>query len=342
MKERAREPAIVALTPRGAELGRQLAEALSRGEVVLAAGKLRPCLTELFLAGRPLVCVMALGIVVRVLGPVVRDKATDPPVVVVDEAGRFAVSVVGGHGAGANALAEEAARALGATAVITTASEALGLPAVDLIGRALGWKMERDAARTTVAAIVVRGETVAVYQDAGAADWWREFGDWPATFQRVGQWPQGGWPAALVISDRQVSASDVPTVTYRPPTLVLGVGCRRGASCEEIEELFERVFRDRGLAALSLRTVATASLKADEPGLIEFAARHAVPLQCFTLAELAAVTPLPTPSERVRAKIGIAGVAEPAALLAAGASELVVPKQRGRRVTLAVARKDEP
>jgi cobalamin biosynthesis protein CbiG len=130
-------------------------------------------------------------------------------------------------------------------------------------------------------------------------------------------------------------------VVYRPPTLALGVGCRRGVPCAEIEELFQEVCRTEGVSPLSLGAVATASLKADEPGLQEFAARHGVPLQAFTPEELERVGPLPTPSETVRARVGVAGVAEPAALLAAGARDLVMPKRRGRRVTMALARRED-
>jgi cobalt-precorrin 5A hydrolase len=333
--------AIVALTPGGAELARRLARALGRGEVILARGAVRQTLAEVFEAHRPLVCVMALGIVVRILGPLAHAKTSDPPVVVVDEGGRFAISVLGGHGAGANTLAGEVAQALGAVTVVTTASEALGLPAVDLIGRRQGWRIEREGALTAVAGVVVRGEPVAVYQDAGCRQWWQDFGDWPPSFHYVETWPQESWSAALLISDRVLPAAPVPVVTYRPPTLVLGIGCRRGVPCEEMEELFEEVCRAHRLAPLSLRAVATVSLKASEPGLIELARRRGLPLQSFTIAELAAVTPLPTPSATVKARIGIAGVAEPAALLAAGAAELLVPKQKGRRVTMALARKDE-
>src|SRR5437016_2374308 len=82
------DPAILALTPRGLDLGRRLAEKLGQGEVVVTAAGPGQVLRELFQEGRPLVCIMALGIVVRLLGPLVRDKETDPPVVVVDEAGR--------------------------------------------------------------------------------------------------------------------------------------------------------------------------------------------------------------------------------------------------------------
>src|SRR5262249_39347193 len=135
------DPLFVALTPRGLDLARRLAGALGRGEALLPDGPLRQALETAFLAGRPLVCVMALGIVVRILGPLAHDKATEPAVLVVDEAGRFVIPVLGGHSAGANALAQLLARAVGATAVLTTASDALGLPAVDLVGRDWGWKI---------------------------------------------------------------------------------------------------------------------------------------------------------------------------------------------------------
>jgi cobalamin biosynthesis protein CbiG len=335
------DPAVVALTPRGRDLGQRLVEALGCGEVRTVQTGAGDALAALFQAGRPLVCIMALGIVVRVLGPLARDKKTDPPVVVVDEAGRFAVSVLGGHVAGANALAREVAEAIGATPVITTASEALGLPALDLIGHSRGWKVESDAQLTEVAAAMIRGEAIAVVQEAGSQEWYAEFGDWPANLARVEAPPQGRWAGLIWISDRSCPRFPCPTVIYRPPTLVLGVGCRRGVPWDEIDALFQHVCCTQGFSPLSLGVVATASLKADEPGLREFAERHGVPLKAFPLEDLAAVADLPTPSEAVRARIGIAGVAEPAALRAAGTDRLLMPKYRGRRVTMAVARREE-
>jgi cobalt-precorrin 5A hydrolase len=242
--------AIVALTPNGLELGQRLAKSLGCGEVIDVAESAKSKLQELFQQGRPLVGVMALGIVVRILGPCAKDKKTDPPVVVVDEAGKFAISVLGGHERGANELASQVARAIGAVPVITTASEVLGF--------------------------------------------------------------------------------------------VLGVGCRRGVSWDEIDSLFQELCETRGVSPTSLREVATVSMKANEPGLREFAAKHGVPLRSFTVEELAQIGDLPTPSAQVQAKIGIAGVAEPAAMLAAGTSSLLVPKYRGKRVTMALARKQIP
>jgi cobalt-precorrin 5A hydrolase len=306
-------------------------------------GPLRGFLPGLWGRGEPIVAVMALGIVVRLVGPLAGDKRNDPAVVAVDEAGRFAIPVLGGHGAGANTLASRVAAALGATAVITTASDAKGLPAPDLIGRDLGWRVERAENLTRVAAAVVRGETVAVYQDAGEPDWWRRFGGWPGHFVRLGrpdEWRASGASAVLVISDR--ADDDLPgdrSVVYRPPTLVAGVGCRRGVPRETIAGWLDEVFRRHGFAVGSLAALATVSLKADEPGLIALAAERGVPLLDYPPGRLDGVAGIERPSDRVRAKIGIAGVAEPSALLAAGAGRLLVPKQVGPGVTVAVARR---
>lgn len=333
--------AIVALTANGLELGRRLAKSLGYGEALALAESARPKLQELFQAGRPLVCIMALGIVVRILGPMTKDKKTDPPVVVVDEAGRFAISVLGGHEGGANELANQVALAIAAIPVITTASEVLGIPPLDILGQHLGWRIEGGENLSDIMAAAVKNEAIALYQDVGQEDWWKKW-DWPRNFQRIRTYPRGKWSGLLVISDQFVPKTPYATVIYRPSTLVLGVGCRRGTPAEEIDSMFQYLCKTRGYSPLSLGEVATASLKADETGLQEFAAKHGVSLRSFTVEELSRVADLPTPSAQVQSKIGIAGVAEPAAMLAAGASILLVPKYRGKRVTMALARKERP
>jgi cobalt-precorrin 5A hydrolase len=310
-------------------------------------GPLRRVFPSIWQRHDAIVGVMALGIVVRLAGPLATDKRRDPAVVVVDDAGRFAVSVLGGHGAGANELAHWVAEILGAQPVVTTASEARGLPAVDRIGRDQGWTIERAENLTRVAAVVVRRGTVAVWQDAGSPDWWRPFGPWPDHFLRLRSWddlPGLRASALLVISDRVVP-EDLPeeqTLVYRPPTLVAGIGCRRGTTLETIAAWTESVLAAHGLASSSLAALATVTLKVDEPGLLAFAAARKLPLVAFPPALLADQPGIETPSERVRSKIGIPAVAEPAALRAAGASRLLVTKQKGPGLTLALARRPAP
>lgn len=306
-------------------------------------GPLRLAFPEIWADHEAIIAVM-IGIVVRLVGPLALDKRRDPAVVAVDDAGRFAIAVLGGHAAGANDLVRDVASILGALPVITTASNAHRLPAVDQIGKRQGWRIEHEENLTRVAAAVVRREPVAVYQDCGDRDWWREFGTWPMNLFRITSWDEAGNlnpSAILAITDRLVP-DDVPAdrlIVYRPKTLVAGIGCKRGTSPEIIGDHVAEVFSRYGLAIASLATVATVSLKADEPGLIRFAQDRGVPLVAYLPEELEFQPGMERPSERVRAKIGIPGVAEPAALRASGATRLVVPKQKGPGVTLAVCRK---
>jgi cobalt-precorrin 5A hydrolase len=309
-------------------------------------GPLRKIFPQLWAEYDAIVAIMALGIVVRLAGPLASDKRRDPAIVVVDDSGRFAMSVLGGHGSGANELAHRVAAVLGATPVVTTASESQQVPAADLIGREQGWTIERAENLTRVAASIVRRELVAVWQDAGNTDWWRPFGPWPEHFVRLADWSELDRvnPAALlVISDRVVPTARLPadrTLIYRPPTLVAGVGCKRGTTLETLESWANFVFETYGFSPSSLAVVATVTFKMDEPGLLAFAAKRKVPLVAYPPEHLDGCPGVLTPSLRVRAKIGIAAVAEPAALRAAGATSLLVTKQKGPGVTVALARRE--
>src|SRR5262245_37265527 len=152
-------PALVSVTAPGERLARRLAPALS-GSRVLKGGRLLP---ELFQEGTPIVAFMAVGAAVRLLAPVLRDKRSEPPVVAVDDAGRFAVSLVGGRAAGANRLAAYIASVLGAEAVVTTAAERLGLPALDEALAELGWRLAEPRALARLEAAVVNGEPLGFY-----------------------------------------------------------------------------------------------------------------------------------------------------------------------------------
>jgi cobalt-precorrin 5A hydrolase / precorrin-3B C17-methyltransferase len=309
-------------------------------------------------AASRLVLFMAVGAAVRLIAPFLRDKATDPAVVCVDETCRYAISLLSGHHGGANSLTREVADALGAEPVVTTASDRLGQPAVDLIGQEFGWRLEGVDGGvpplTAAAAAVVNGRPVGLYQDAGEPNWWS--GSLPSTMTRYESLEAlcaAAPAAALVITDRVLDAWWDPcagplrlpeaTVVYRPGVLVLGVGCRRGVPTDEILAHVHATLRAAGLAERNVRRLATADLKRDEPGLHGCAAALGVPITAYPSAALrAAAQRLLTPdhvSPHVERLAGTPAVSEPAALLAAGpGAVLVVPKRTAARVTCAVAR----
>ncbi|MFY1676346.1 precorrin-3B C(17)-methyltransferase [Streptomyces sp. WMMC905] len=269
-----------------------------------------------------LVCFLATGAVVRMVAPLLSDKRSDPGVVCVDEAGRFAVSLLGGHGGGANALAGEVGAVLGAEPVITTATDAAGLPGLDT----LGLPVEGDLA--AVSRALLDGEPVALAVDT--------------------PWPLPPLPVAeageytIRSTDRLVRPT-AREVVLRPPSLVVGVGASRGVSEDEVTALVEAALREAGLAAASVAALATVDAKADEAGIVAAAERMGVPLVAHPAETLARVA-VPNPSRAPLAAVGTPSVAEAAALVDGG--ELLVPKRRSvradgspARATCAVARR---
>jgi cobalt-precorrin 5A hydrolase len=304
-------------------------------------GKLAPLVAEIFGQYEALIFVMATGIVVRMIAPYLADKRYDPAIVVVDVTGRFAVSLCSGHLGGANQLARELGAALGAVPVVTTGTDVNDTLAPDLLAKEVGAEIENWDALKTVSAALVDGERVGVYADScvsvpdlsrfATKNVWRvdSLADLATDFR-----------AGVVLShstDLPLPQS-VPVVILRPKTLVVGIGCDRGVTVGEIETGINRVFADHHLARLSIRNLATYVLKKDEEGVLEFVRRHRLPLEWHEAADINRIEDLiPNPSDVVYKFTGVLGVAEPAALLSANATRLLVEKVKCGRLTLAVA-----
>lgn len=266
-----------------------------------------------------LVCFLATGATVRLLAPLLAGKAADPGVVCVDEGGRFAVSLLGGHGGGANELAREVGGLLGAEPVVTTATDAVGLAGLDTLG------LPCEGAVAAVSRALLDGEPVAL--DAESA--------WPLPPLPVS--PRGEYTIRL--TDRDVEPGP-REVLLRPPSLVVGVGASRGAPVDEVLALIESTLREAGLSPRSVAELATVDAKSKEPGILGAAERLGVPVVTYSAEELAAVE-VPNPSAAPLAAVGTPSVAEAAALL--GGGELLVPKRKSDAVpamaTCAVVRR---
>ena len=314
---------LVAATRRGEGLAGQLAAAWpdARGYSGSAASQL----PRVWGQCDGLVLFMAVGAAVRLIAPLLAAKERDPGVVCVDDAGRFAIALAGGHAGGANALALRVATALGAEPVVTTASDALGYPALDSLGSDLGFVVDPASKVSAVGAALVNGERVTWSSDL---NW--PLPTLPAHVEPTTQ-PQA---PCLVVTDR-ICAVPAPAVIYRPASLVLGVGCSRGTGAEEILTLIDQTLAGAALSPLSVRHIASVDVKADEAGLIEAAARRGWPTAFYPAQELAEIA-VPNPSEVVRAAVGTPSVAEAAAIASGGS--IIVSKATSGQVTVAVGR----
>ncbi|MBA3474973.1 MAG: precorrin-3B C(17)-methyltransferase, partial [Rubrobacter sp.] len=255
--------------------------------------------------------------------------------VCVDDAGRFAVALCGGHEGGANALAERVADTLGAAPVVTTASDSLGVPALDSLGERLGFRIEEGSDLAAVGAALVSGETVRLVSGQR----------WP-----IGPLPENvvqnvmlaGMPTdleepggpSIVFSDELMEFSR-PSVVYRPPSLVASIGCSRGASAEEILGLLDSALREAGLSRKSVAALASIDVKSDEAGLLEAADALGVSLRFYSAGELAAVE-VPNPSPVVAGAVGTPSVSEAAVLVSS--AELLLEKRKSSNATVAIGR----
>ncbi|MEV6174807.1 precorrin-3B C(17)-methyltransferase [Streptomyces sp. NPDC051954] len=262
-----------------------------------------------------LVCFLATGAVVRLIAPLLSDKRADPGVVCVDEGGRFAVSLVGGHGGGANELALEVGELLGSEPVVTTATDSVGVPGLDMLGFPV------EGAVSAVSRALLDGEPVTLETEV----------PWPLPPLPVA--PHGAY--TIRVTDRTVELSG-HEVVLRPPSLVVGVGASRNAPADEVLGLVEGTLREAGLSGRSIAALATVDAKAEEPGIVAAAERLGVPLVTYSAEELARVR-VPNPSNAPLAAVGTPSVAEASALI--GGGELLVPKRKSAMVTCAVVRR---
>ena len=330
-------PVVVALTeaalPRGREIARGLGGELhGSARVPDGAADVAFCdpgahLAELFRSGRPIIGLMAAGALVRLLAPHLRDKWSEPPVLAVSEDGASVVPLLGGHH-GANDLARRIADITGGHAAVTTAGDLRFGVALD--APPAGYVLANPESAKAVMAEIVAGASV---RREGSAAWLEE-SNLPF---------DGAGAVSLVVSEKALP-EDALQLVYRPKTLALGVGAARGADPLEAIELAESVLAESGLSRESLSVVVSVDLKADEAAVHAVAAYFGVPARFFTAQRLEAEAGrLASPSEVVFAEVGCHGVAEGAALAAAGADGvLVVPKTKRSGATAALARAMQP
>lgn len=363
--------AVYAITRHGLGIAARLAAALGEADVYVSEKLLQaahavpalsralalklpmgPVLSDTFTAYDCHVFVISVGAVVRMIAPLLEDKKIDPAVVCVDDAARFAVCVLSGHVGRGNLFTDRVAEALGSQSVVTTASDAIGTLTVDILGRELGWTLDDPNRNVTRGcAAVVNAAPVLFVQETGEPNWWPLDQPLPPGVRYAASLDgvdARAFEILLIATDREIKETHpehwANAVIYRPKSLVVGIGCDRGTPAALVERGLLAVLERHHLSPKSVRALATIDKKRNEPGILSLAERSGWPLEIYTAEELDRVTGIENPSETVKRYVGARGVAEPAALICAGAERLLVPKQlytqpgAGRSMTIAVAR----
>lgn len=293
---------------------------------------------ELFKNNNALICIFSLGAVIRLIAPYLKDKKTDPAVIVIDDKTNFVISVLSGHIGGANELTEEIAEKLGALSVITTAADVNKTIAVDLVGRGFNWKIDDDSTVTKISAHMVNEESIGVFQEAGEKNWYKKLPKNVIIYENMEDLKKSNSKAHLIISDKLIDDEiDKQSVIYRPPSLVIGIGLHWDTSKDTIREGIEFCLKKFKLSSKSIAKLVSIKKPEDVQGLIDLGKEMKIPVEYVNREDLAEIS-APNPSETVKAFEGTASVSE-AAAIKVSEGQLIVEKQKfPPNLTIAIAR----
>ncbi len=345
--------AVITLTKQGIDVAQKLEDSLPTNLTIYISEKydddapkhwsrfprrIYPLVNEIWEKHEALIFIMAAGIVVRAIASHVQSKLFDPGVVVMDIKGKFAVALCSGHLGGSNELCRLIETHYGSIPVITTGTDVNNTLAPDVLAKQIGARVDDWEPLKLVSGALVDSLPVGVFVEDGV-----DVGDLSKYAKKkvtVVENPSelNNHKAAIIVSHRLLSEPKVPTMWLRPPTLVVGIGCNRGTSATEISEQIESVLEENGLSISSVVRIATIEKKSDEVGLIETARLKNIPLWWYNNQQINELSPpFPGRSDVVFKYVGVYGVSEPAAMLAAGTEKLLVTKQKRGNVTVSVA-----
>jgi len=345
--------AVLAITKNGIEIGLKLKEYFSDFEIFAPIkfsnnnGKIHwydesttQKIVDLFKNNDGIICLFSLGAVIRLLAPHIKDKKTDPAVIVIDDNANFVISVLSGHLGGANELSDGIAKKMGATPVITTAADVNKTIAVDLVGREFGWKIDDDSNVTRISAFMVNKEKIGIFQNTGKKEWWK--GKLPENitfFSNIKDLKDSNSKGYLIITNDQIDDESVlkNSVVYRVPNLVVGIGLHWDTPKETILNGVNETLEKFGLKQKQIARFVSIKKEKDVAGLIELGKEMNIPIEYIDRAELATIT-APNPSETVQAFEGTASVSE-ASAIKSSRGKLIVEKQKfPPNLTVAIAR----
>lgn len=344
--------AVLAVTKNGAQIGMQIAfnmpslklylperlktKSTLHNDDTIFFDNWRKIVGELFHECSYLIFITAVGIAVRSISPHLQNKYKDPGVIVIDEQGKYCISLISGHLGGANKLAENAAGIIGGSAVITTATDNCGKKFTpDILASYMDGFCEPLELVKKFNRLAVEKEIIYIYSPYPLAEMVKNEYRWQ-------EWPQNLKSSnflkpAIAIAPYRFNFRGEKLLFIKPRCLIVGIGCRRGVSLEAVKKAVEETFMLYGLDKSCIKALATINFKTEEPSLKAYSAKLGVSLVGCTKEEIAALSGTYSSSYRVRKELGVDGICEPTAVIAAKKGITLVPKIKYGQVTVSVA-----
>lgn len=332
--------ACVSFTQRGKEIGNKLVKLSSRANIYTVYhfinneinGGIKSIMPYLVKEYEGLIFISATGIAVRFMKPYIRDKTQDPAVVVVDDGGKFAISLLSGHIGGANELAQWVGSTLKAIPVITTASDNRYIESIDLFAIKNNYHMENKDSMKEITAMMVNGSKIGFYSEM------EEIIDYDNL--TILSNPKDLDPSieGIIIVSSKIGLK-IPSNKYClliPKNINIGIGCRKNVEGKRIIELIENTLGRLSLSPKGIKAIGTVEVKRGETGIIEACNYFNCPLKIFSLKEIKEVEAKFPKSHFVKETIGVYSVSEPSAYLLGG--KMLAAKIKKDGITLSIAK----
>ena len=278
-----------------------------------------------------LIFISSTGMAIRLIQPYIKNKTIDPAVVVVDDTGKFSISLLSGHLGGANELAKWIGNKIIAIPVITTASDNRNIEAVDLFAKKNNYHIDNIKALTKVSAMMVNEKNIGFYSEDD------KIIDYPnleiiQDLENIDSNIQG----AIIVSSQKIKPLNVPHVILRPKNINVGIGCRKGVDGERIIEAIKQAFEEADISTKSIKAIGTIEVKKDEKGIIEASKHFNCPLNIFTIDQIKNIEDKFEKSQFVKDTIGVYSVSEPSAYLLGGT--LIARKSKYNGITISISK----
>ena len=269
--------------------------------------------------------ISAIGIAVRGIAPYIKDKFTDPAVVVLDEKENFAIPLLSGHVGGAVDFVKVLCNITNAVPVITTATDINNKFAVDVFAVKNNLKIIQRTAAKEISSTLLSGENISFCCDS-------EY--YGKITQGVQISEKGNIGFVVSVFNKKLYNINLNLV---PKKVHLGIGCKKDTPKESIERAVKSFLEENGIFEEAVKSVSTITIKQNEKGINDFCSEKSWPVKYFTAEELNTVKGSFNSSEFVKKVTGTDNVCERAAVLSSGNGKLIAGKTAFDGVTLAAA-----
>ena len=331
--------AILSVSKKGYDLSFKLKELLDKDSTIIKCDiyhkDVKNTFNLLFYEYDAIIAIMASGILIRSISHLIESKTTDPAILNIDDNGKFVISMLSGHLGGANKLTAKIADLIDATAVITTSTDINKKLGIDVLARDLYLSIDNTKEILHFNKSILEGKEVSFTVNSnGNYDYLFEYLNNNTLEMDVSIY------FSTRINEGEIEVKcDNHTIILKPRSIVFGIGCRRGKSCEEINEAIDVVLKDLNIHKSRINMLSSAEIKKDEKGILDLAEKLDIPVNFVGLDKLRLFESGDIQkSDFVMSKFGIPGVCEPSALITAGfESELIYKKTAFDGVTVSVA-----